>query len=375
MDKEAEQLILQCTLESIGVGEFESGYCLSGKPILPPVMNDLKRLEMMRLRLCALTREAILKRDKLDRQVERRNAETNTEEPLRSANLVVMGNLRHKLVQSKTLIYDHTADLITQISAPQNVPIMKLSQLVMEDPQMMPPQRAVIRVAPVKLATSESGSVSRLDPLQIKSPERKEKAVEPLQRSTTNPDSLRLHHQLWRRNLLPSPMIELTVALKSETNICRARRRPSKDSVTGERLPSRIPRLIPIQMPIIPNFEAKAAPKRANQVRKKEAPTPKKKPPTKPPTTAHLNVPKIIRTPVAANRRPGCGESELQIQKNRFKKLFLQQAEENRRMQAEMQQEHQRLVTQMLHELNLAVEGADDPQFVERFLGMDTDLQ
>lgn len=57
-------------------------------------------------------------------------------------------------------------------------------------------------------------------------------------------------------------------------------------------------------------------------------------------------------------KRPGYVQDEEQIQKNRFKSLILRQAEENRRIQDKMQQEHQGLIATMMNDLNNAVEKA-----------------
>uniref|UniRef100_A0A6P4ETW1 Uncharacterized protein LOC108042690 n=1 Tax=Drosophila rhopaloa TaxID=1041015 RepID=A0A6P4ETW1_DRORH len=399
MDKEIQQLIFQSDLDSIVGREFESAFCLDGKPILPPMMTEKKRLEMMRLRLCALTNEVILKRNKLSNpkylmdtpKVEQKNASTSTKILYGSNGLVVNGRFRQKLVQSETMIYDHTANMVVQISAPMNVPILMTSQLMLEDAPPTPPQRAVIKVTPVKLATSESGWVTKLDPPKSESSQGRELVTEPLQRCTTSPDLYRLHHQLWRRYPVQIPVPQLTLAVKSDSQIGWTE--GQKDKLKA-RVPSRIPKPIPCQVITIPtvcsrpnapritkvakpwtvtqkprNIDVKVAPKRLNQTKKSEALPAKRKPPAKP---INLNVPKSIRTPVAAHKRPGFKENDLQQQKNLLKSLVLRQAEENQRLQAQFREQQQGLIAQMLGDLNKTIEISSDPEFMDRFSELDT---
>ncbi|EDV53038.1 uncharacterized protein LOC6555157 [Drosophila erecta] len=370
MAGETEQLTFLCELENIGGGEFKSSYCLNDKPILPPVMNDWKRLEMMRLRLCALTKEVVQKRNQITRP-ERKDASTNTNTQQGFAPLVIMGRFRQKLEQSETKICDHTANMVLQISAPLPKPIGMTSQLVMEDASLTPPQRAVVKVTPVKLATAESGWVTKLDPPKAENPKPRELSVEPLHRSTTSPDLAKLHHQMWRRDLTKRPLPQLTLLIKSDLQIGQQIGKQPPNKPTTTRNPSRIPKLVAIRQ-VTNNAsvtktqsayqarrscDTKVTAKRTNQVTKGQVFAVKQK---APPNTTHLNVPKSIRTPVPSYKRPGYVQDELQLQRNLFKSLILRQAEENKRMQAKMQQQQQGLIATMMNDLNHAVEISND---------------
>ncbi|XP_016939766.3 uncharacterized protein [Drosophila suzukii] len=371
MANETEQLVFHMELENNGGGEFESGYSLNGKPILPPMMTDWKRLEMMRLRLCALTKEAILKRNQLTNR-ELKSASTNTKIFHGVGPLVVMGRLRQKLEQSETIIYDHTANLVMQISAPLNTPILMTSKLVIEDASPAKPQRAVLQVTPIQMGASVSAWVTKPDPPRPENFQPKEKTLEPPKRCNTSPDLFKLHQQ---RNPDHIPMPQLTLAVKSDPEIGK----PTKTSLA--RNPSRIPKPIASQVSRIPNVpktqtanqtrrncEAKVATKRTNQAKNPVSPAK----PNAPSKTAHLNEPKSIRTPVPAHKRPGYVENELQLQKNLFQSLVLRQAEENQRLQAKMQEQHQGLITSMINELNHAVEISNPIYPSDRALERDT---
>ncbi|XP_043655502.1 uncharacterized protein LOC122621636 [Drosophila teissieri] len=377
MAGETEQLTFLSELQNIGGGEFKSGYCLNDKPILPPVMNDWKRLEMMRLRLIALTKEAVQKRNQIACP-ERKDASTSTNTQPGLGPLVIMGRFRQKLEQSQTMICDHTANMVMQISAPLPKPIGITSQLVMEDAPLTPPQRAVVKVTPVRLATAESGWVTKLDPPKTENPRPQEKVLEPLHRCTTSPDLPKLHHQMWRRD----PMPQLTLPIKSELKIGQhPGKQPAKKPTTSSN-PSRIPKLIASQVTSNASatktqsayqarrsYDAKVAAKRNSQVSRGQASAVKQK---TPPNTSHLSVPKSIRTPVPEYKRPGYVQDELQLQKNLFKSLMLRQAEESRRIQAKMQQQHQGLIATMMSDLNHAVEISNDIQSLDRALHPDS---
>ncbi|XP_039493349.1 uncharacterized protein LOC120452934 [Drosophila santomea] len=375
MAGETEQLTFLSELQNIGGGEFKSGYCLNETPILPPVMNDWKRLEMMRLRLSALTKEAVQKRNQITCP-ERKDASTSTNTQPGLGPLVIMGRFRQKLEQSKTMICDHTANMVMQISAPPLKPIGITSQLVMEDASLAPPQRAVVKVTPVRLATAQSGWVTKLDPPKAENPRPQEKVVEALHRCTSSPDLVKLHHQMWRRDPIP----QLTLPIKSELQIGQHLEKKPTNKPTTSRIPSRIPKLITSQVTNNANatktqsayqarrsYDAKVAAKRSSQVSKGQASAVKQK---APPNTKHLSVPKSIRTPVPECKRPGFVQDELQLQKNLFKSLMIRQAEESRRIQAKMQQQHQGLIASMMSDLDHAVEISNDIQ--SRALHMDS---
>ncbi|EDW53546.1 uncharacterized protein LOC6612895 [Drosophila sechellia] len=372
MAGETEQLTLLSDLNNIGGGEFESGYCLNEKPILPPVMTDWKRLEMMRLRLCALTKEVVQKRNQFT-SPERRDASTNTKSQPGFGPPVIMGRFRQRLQQSETMIYDHTADMAMQMSAPPCKPIGMTTQLVLEDASLTPPQRVVVTLTPVKLATAESGWVTKLDPPKAENTKPMENVLEPLHRSSTSPDLSKLHHQLWRRDLVQIPKSQFTLPVKCE-------QQPNKP--TTSRSPSRIPKLITSQVANSGNvtktqsayqagrtYDAKVPAKRKILESRGQISAVKQKPPL---YTSHLNVPKSIRTPVPVNKRPGYEQDELQIKKNLFKSLVLRQAEESRLIQAKMQQEHQGLIATMMNDLNNAVEISNNYKSMERALRLDS---
>ncbi|KAH8362972.1 hypothetical protein KR084_003838 [Drosophila pseudotakahashii] len=363
MANETEQLMFQMELENIQSVDFQSGFSLNGNPILPPMMNDGKRLEMMRLRLCALTKEVILKRNQLN-STEKKDASTNTKILKGIQPSMVLGRFRQKLEQSETLIYDHTSNMVLQISASLSTPILMTSQLVLENPPPAAPQRAIMKVPPVKMGASKIGWAVKLEPLKPVNSQSKEED-EKLKRCKTSPDLLKLPSSLWRRDPIEVPIPQLPFAIKSDPQI-------AKPSIG--RLQSRIPKLIPLTPTDSPQLvkiqTARVTTKRCNQPRKPECPSTKS---TKPTTkTAHLSVPKSIRTPVPLHKRPGYVGSELEIQKNLFKNLVFRQAEENQRRQAQIQQQHQGLITTMINELNHAVEISDPIYPVGRIRELDT---
>lgn len=332
-------------------------------------MTDWKRLEMMRLRLCALTKEVVQKRNQITNP-ERRDASTNTKSQQEFGCPIIMGRFRQRLQQSETMIYDHTAEMTMQISAPPCMPIGMTSQLVMEDASLTPPQRVVVTLTPVKLATAESGWVTKLDPpkAEKQKPKPTENVLEPLHRSSTSPDLSKLHHQLWRRDLMQIPKSQFTLPIKCEPQSVQGIEQQQPNKLTTIRSPSRIPKLITSQVANSASvtktqsayqarrtYDAKVAAKRKILVSRGQISSVKHKPL---PDTSHLNVPKSIRTPVPVYKRPGYVQDEEQIQKNRFKSLILRQAEENRRIQDKMQQEHQGLIATMMNDLNNAVEKA-----------------
>ncbi|XP_017000492.2 uncharacterized protein [Drosophila takahashii] len=362
MANETEQLMFQLELENIEGADFQSGYSLNGKPILPPMMTDWKRLEMMRLRLCALTKEVILKRNQLN-STEKQDASTNTKKLEVIQPLMVMGRFRQKLERSETMIYDYTANMVMQIETGLSLPILMTSQLVMENSEKPKPQRAVMKVNAVQMGASEIGWAVKWDPLKSQNNQPKE-GEENLKRCKTSPDLLKLPNTLWRRAPIEVPIPQLPSAIKSDPQI-------AKSSIG--KMQSRIPKLIPLPPTDSPQLvkiqTARITTKRGNQSRKSEVPSTK---PTKPTTrTAHLSAPKSIITPVPLHKRPGYVGSELEIQQNLFKNLVLKQAEENQRLQAKMQQQHQGLITTMINELNHAIEISDPIYPVERIRELD----
>ncbi|XP_041565558.1 uncharacterized protein LOC108148519 isoform X2 [Drosophila elegans] len=376
MDKELQQLIPESDLDGIGGCEFESRYCLDEKTILSPI-PCLNSNEMVGLQLGVMANHMILMRNMLCSpqksvkclitapKTEQKDASTSTQMFHGNTSLIVLGRLRQKLEQSETMIYDHTANKVIQISAPRNLPILKTSQLVLEDAPQTPPQRAVIKLTPVKLATSENGWVAKLDPPRTESTPSRELVTEPLQRCTTSPDLFRLHRQLWRRIPIQNPTLQLTLAVKSNLQVTRT----ESNRASKGRGPSLIPKLIPYQgitvpnVPSLPNLAKtrtpvqgqgnRVSPKRMNLTKKTEATPANRKSPLK---TTILNVPKSISTPVAAHRRPGCAEPDLQQQKNLLESLVYRQSKDNQRLKTKFREQQQGLMAQMLGDLNQAIE-------------------
>ncbi|XP_017076239.1 uncharacterized protein LOC108111330 [Drosophila eugracilis] len=364
MAEQSDQLMFISELENIECGEFESVYTIHGKPILPPMMTDWKRLEMMRLRLCALTQEVVRERNKLT-NVEKVEVSTNTDPGAQGPRpFVVMGRMRQKLNQSETMIYDHTANMVMQVSAPFNEPILMNSELMMEEAPPARPQRAHIVFAPEKWGTLESGYVAKLDPKKTGNFQPKEKAIQQPLRSATSPDLAKLQLQLLQRN---PP--EQALAIKSEPRIGH---RPAGQHPNKAKNPSRIPKPIAqivgsISKETKPqsalqarsNYDAKVASRRNNQVKNQVSPVKPKSSRIQSKTT-NLNLPKSIRTPVPIHQRPGYVDKELKLQKDLLKSLVLRQAEENQRLQARMQQQQQGLIATMINDLNHVVEISND---------------
>ncbi|XP_052839376.1 uncharacterized protein LOC128254349 isoform X2 [Drosophila gunungcola] len=368
MDKELQQLIPECDLDGIGGREFESPItCSNSNEMVGHQLGVMaNHMILMGNMLCSPHKsvKCLITAPK----TEQKDASTSTQMFHENTSLVVLGRLHQKLEQSETMIYDHTANKVIQISAPRNLPILKTSQLVLEDAPQTPPQRAVIKITPVKLATSENGWVAKLDPPRTKSTPSRELVTEPLQRCTTSPDFFRLHRQLWRRVPIQNSTLQLTLAVKSDPQITRT----ESNRASKGKGPSLIPKLIPCQGITVPNVpsspnlaktrtpvqrqgngDVKVAPKRMNLTKKTEATPANRKPPAK---TTKLNEPKSISTPVAAHRRPGCVEPDLQQQKNLLESLVFRQSVENQRLKAKFREEQQGLMAQMLGDLNQAIE-------------------
>lgn len=178
------------------------------------------------------------------------------------------------------------------------------------------------------------------------------------------------------------PKSQFTLPIKCEPHSVQGIEQQQPNKLTTIRSPSRIPKLITSQVANSASvtktqsayqarrtYDAKVAAKRKILVSRGQISSVKHKPL---PDTSHLNVAKSIRTPVPVYKRPGYVQDEEQIQKNRFKSLILRQAEENRRIQDKMQQEHQGLIATMMNDLNNAVEISNDYKSLEKALHLDS---
>ncbi|XP_017020884.1 uncharacterized protein [Drosophila kikkawai] len=331
-------LVVQEDLDSLGE-TFESAYSLDGKSILPPLMTDVRRLEMQQLRLRALTKEVILKRNKLndaEKQLKRLmprmvNASTNTaltENPNPSPNLdsipnsntvpvstfplpiftpaplIVMGRFRQELQKSETAVYDHSTKELVEIAPPKTLPISTATQVIIEDA----PQLAVI--LPVELGTMKSSWVPKtfssttIDLRELTSQERLPERPEVFPSSNQIPEAspktperkFRSQIPVWRHRATVLPTVqppEVTITASGHGSL--QERNSMKSDNANERRRS---------------YGAKVALKRNEMTRKREE-LAKLKPP---PRTTNCQVPKSIRTPI---RRVEVGESMVEQQRFR----------------------------------------------------------
>ncbi|XP_020811551.1 LOW QUALITY PROTEIN: uncharacterized protein LOC110186633 [Drosophila serrata] len=325
----SKHLIVHADLNRLS-DKFESAYSLDGVHILPPLMTEIKRLEMQQLRMQALAIEMTLKRSKpavAEKQIKclmprMINAATNTAlnensntNPKPKSNpvsvstttsiapLVVMGRFRQQLQKSETAIYDHSTKKLITTAPGKTLPILKASHVVIENA----PQRAVI--LPMEKGTMISSLVPKIN------------SNEPLQRSITTTD-LRVRPGQERMPGRP-------VAFSSATQISVASTKTT-ESKFRSKIPIRRNRtlvLTPNQPPEVPviapghdsshepivlkansanerrrNYGAKVALKRNEMARKREE-LAKLKPP---PRTNNHQGPKSIITPI---KRMEVGES------------------------------------------------------------------
>ncbi|KAH8232588.1 hypothetical protein KR032_009963 [Drosophila birchii] len=335
----SKHLVVHADLNSLSE-KFESVYSLDGAHILPPLMTDLKRLEMQQLRMRAMAIEMSLKRSKpgiaeqqirclMPRMVnastntaltENLNSNTNpnsnpvpipTPEPLSApvpAPLVVMGRFRQELQKSETAIYDHRTQELITVAPGKSLPILTASRVVIENK----PQRAVF--LPEAQGTMRSSLVPKIN------------SNEPLLRSTTTIDL--------RERMPGRPVV---FPCSSDISMPSPK---SSESRFRSRIPIRHHRgtvLPPLQQPEVTmiepghvlyhdrsdvkansanerrrNYGAKVAMKRNEMVRKREE-LAKLKPP---PRTTNYQTPKSIRTPI--RRVVEGGESSQEQQRHQI---------------------------------------------------------